>query len=247
MINLLISIILIIFSLIVFKIFNLPKKCVIFGILSIVTMPINRMYFNNQQAPFALFSLLLTLMLWIIYSLKRTSSIIKYFSLLLIILISCLSVLYLNEIITQSFTFNYQRTFIIDNKYNEQILNYQKEALYLPYKLRPIIYGKWIFVFDVIERTFNWLWIDKFIIAFGIPILYSSIKGILKFPQRDFVIVFFVCALSGVIARNPNTLSIYFLLSPLAIILLATILPKINLKFFSLLILFGIIYQLIPS
>ncbi len=161
------------------------------------------------------FHLVLLSVLWIAYLLNRRSLLGKFLLILCLITVFFFS-LYYNGIINSEFTLDRERLFFINSNFDLHIRRFSEWSVYLPYRLRNLVFSSWILSVNILGRSFSYFWFDKAMAATGMIILLPILLAL----KRNFsssiapLLVIYASALAGSLSRDPNTSMVYFLVWP---------------------------------
>lgn len=85
-------------------------------------------------------------------------------------------------------------------EYQKIIYEFPKEGQYLPYRIRKIVWGNWIVIKNISERTLTWIWFDKFFGVISFTLIYAFYK---KKYWSIALIISGVCL--AITEMNPDT------------------------------------------
>jgi len=122
--------------------------------------------------------------------------------------------LFFDQIITTKLKINFDRTYIYDQKQFDIVNVFHFKSIYLPYPIRKIVFGDWIIGVDIIKKFFSYFWIDNIINTIGIASILPFIFGLLYHLNYYEGIIIFTGIIAGTISRNPNTSTLFLLISP---------------------------------
>ncbi len=212
----------ILIGLVIFEIKS--RKLALFpAFVLLVLLVISPAFTQSSINPQKTLLLVILSLLWTIY-IPITYKGLKLLILSLILVLAVFSALFFNSIISQDLHFDRERTFISDSHFPAVISRFRIWSVYLPYRLRPLVFGNWIIAVATLGRTFSWLWLDKAVVAIGfiglIPLALGAYKSVKQNKLAPLLVICFTVA-AGSLARNPDTSVIYFLVLPQLIYLMA--------------------------
>lgn len=131
-----------------------------------------------------------------------------------LIIIGCLV---LNGIVDNKFKLDLKRFYFVDGGYTKLIADVQKDATYVPFRLRPMVFNSWIIGVDSIGRGVGMIWLDRAVGVYGL--LFSILLGIGILKQRMYVVlgVVFIAAITTGLSRNPDSTGLFLLVAPLLV------------------------------
>lgn len=144
----------------------------------------------------------------------------------IIAIVLFISNLYVGEVI--KFPISIQHTQLIFNspeiRYN--IKRHQADALYIPFKIRQLVYSEIIFVYASLSNFFNFLTLKGLVDVLLIANIYPLILGLYKtFKEKAFfrnlcIVYFLITFLVSSIDRSPDRFQSLYLLTPIFIYLM---------------------------
>lgn len=223
---------------------KLNKKKIKFSILISIAFIFTPVILTSQINNKIILNFCLSFLVLILIEIPKNKLLKNIFFILAIIFYSY-SILNLSEIINTKINIDTQKVFFIDNSSFDTIQRFRQDALYLPVKLRPLIYNSFQIVLVFIGRIINYLWIDKLIEFLGFPILYLTYlsfknKNNLKYLLFPILIVSFF-----VLHRDPNTSLIYLFLIPPLILFFSKNIKNINFCLLLIIALFSFLYSIL--
>lgn len=185
----------------------------------------------------AYFSLLPLLTLGFIYLAKRN---ISYIHVIVILfgLFFFIGNIILSEIVKYPFKIQLNQLIFNTPELNNNIFKHQQDALFIPYKIRLVIYSKLIYFYALLINLFNTLTLkslsDTLLIANLYP-LFIGVYDILR--QRSkmtyfYIVAFLITALTVGIDRSTDKFQSVYLLGPMLVILILLGAQRINKKIF---------------
>lgn len=150
-------------------------------------------------------------------------------------------ILYCNEVV--KFPFEIQQMQLIYNspEVNYNLTRHQEDALFLPYKMRLIVYSKLIYLYALLTNFFDFLNFKNLYETLMLANLYPLFIGIYKIIRENqklkfliitaFLITLFIAGLD----RSPDKSQSLYLISPLLIYLIILGAENVNKKIYFLL------------
>jgi len=195
-----------ILALLIFELRKSNKIIVLLAALMMVFMPWTRFFTDNWERNF---TLALFAILWLLW--RATKSKVIYFT---VFVLTLFFILKFNSIIGNRILPDWERTLISDGKFFEVVHRFSDRSVFLPFRLRPLIFGNWIIIYDLIGRAVGGIWPDKFMVVTGLTAMIPIITGLIKYRSFWLWILFFTGVAAGMLSRNPDTSTIYYLLLP---------------------------------
>jgi hypothetical protein len=184
--------------------------------------------------------------LWIVYWFID-NNFGKAISLILISLVGIAGILILGGIINPKLQWSPEITYIVNDKLPETIATFNRQSLYLPRRLRSIVFNNWIIPVNIAEKAIGWLWLDNLAKIIGLAALYPLVLGVLNRKSAKILLVIILFASAMMLNRNPDTFTFrLFLFFPL-LDLAAAGLKRTQSKYLLPLIALGIIFQVVHS
>lgn len=149
------------------------------------------------------------------------SKIIGKISFLICLLVLIFSVLAANSVISADLHFDFERTFIADNDYPKTIARFQTTSVYLPYRLRSVLFNSWIIPVSLIGRGFLLFWFDQILPAIGLIALMPLAISLYRRPKLHTLGPIFIAATTAGLSRNPDTSGLYLLCLPFLITIIS--------------------------
>jgi len=207
-------------------------------------LPVYWHYISNTSVYVSVFALLLILLT----QFKFKNRILAF----LIIIGSFIFSLYANNLIIFPFKFLKEMLIFSDRWTNEAISTLQKEALYLPYKIRYLVFNKSVYIYSLIANVAELFTLknlsDILLLANIYPLLAGFIK-ILKTPPEDKAIFYgyiISVLLAASLTRSANNLIPFLSLSPYFLLFILTGFKEVNRKIYFLLIILSLILLTSP-
>lgn len=191
-----------------FIISKINKKSISNSILITLAATFTPIILLGQFTPKILTTFIISLLLLTIFDLTKNRN-IKKFLFIVSLLYLAFIILFLTNIINSNLEVDIQRLFFINDQGLETIRKFQRNALYLPKILRPLIYNPLQIISTIFVRTLNYLWIDKIINYFGFSFIYLGYLAFTKKKNLYLLALFLIIVLSGVLHRDPNNYLIY--------------------------------------
>lgn len=201
------------------------------------TVPLFTHYYKDIIIVFLAIGMIL---LFLIYTKIR----FKFFLIFIIFLYIPIATLYAVEIIQLPLSF--QSDWLIFNNIwtNQAIAEMQKEALYIPYSIRPIIFNKSVYLYVMLSKFTDLFTINNISNVLLLANLYPLTKGIILYlnpwdKKRSLIILsFFLISFIAVTSREVDVFNTFLLLSPFLVYFILLGISSINKKvYFSLIIL----------
>jgi hypothetical protein len=200
-------------------------------VLSLLTAPL-----FHYQSPKLIFNIFPFLTLLILFLILRTKSkiLVLNLGLLYILLIS----LFVNGIIAYPFHFQIDNTILIDQHISDAIFQHQHDALYLPFRLRPILFNGTVYLYFLLTHAFYFLSFSNLYNIFLIANFYPLITGLIKLirqrsPEKFFILGSITIAYVVIgFSRSVQEIHSLFIISPLFIYLILLGLKELNIKLY---------------
>lgn len=119
------------------------------------------------------------------------------------LIISSLNLLNSIELFDYANYFNQERLFFNDPQIRLDIERMQREAMYLPYRLRRVIFSSGVYVYRWLSNTMNFWRIGNYYDSFGILGVVCLVYGlgeIIKRQKADKIIILLCLAVTGLVA-----------------------------------------------
>lgn len=203
----------------------------------------------NYQAEQLIFSFLpfLTLIFLFLVIFYNKNQLILIISLLYIYFASIL----ISNIIVWPFHFQIDYTILANNHIPNAIFEHQHDALYLPFKLRPILFNSLVYFYFIFTQIFTFLSFSNLYNIVLLANLYPLILGLislLKYPsstKKLFILGGIIITLLVIgFSRSISEISVLFIISPLFIYLILVGLEKVNTKIYLVLLFISLAFQL---
>ena len=232
----------------------LNKRRFLFNIFIIVSFCIIPLFQYQPKSDFI--SLLPLLSLGFFYISSRAIEKINYLNIVLIlvwIFFLTLSIAYSGEVIKPPFEIQSSQLIFNSPEINYNIKRHQQDALYIPYKIRQLIYSDSVFSYAILTNFFDFLNLKNLSDALFIANLYPLFVGFYKFFRERFefkylcLSAFLITILIAGIDRSPDKFQSLYLLGPVFVYLIILGLRSINKKFYILLWVLGLFILLTPK
>ena len=232
----------------------LNKRRFLFNIFIIVSFCIVPL-FHYQPKP-GFISLLPLLSLGFFYISSRATKKLVYLNKVLVlvwIFFLTLSISYSSEVIKPPFGIQSSQLIFNSPEINYNIKRHQQDALYIPYKIRQLIYSDSVFSYAILTNFFDFLNLKNLSDALFIANLYPLFVGFYKFFRERFefkylcLSAFLITILIAGIDRSPDKFQSLYLLGPVFVYLIILGLRSINKKFYILLWVLGLFILLTPK
>ncbi len=213
---------------------NLKKS--IFNNFLILSSGLIPLFFYSSNYIFFSFLPLTTLGLFYLY--KKFPA---KFILLIWILFLLLANLYLGEVIKYPFQIQHSQLIFNSPEVNYHLNRHQEDALFIPYRLRLLLYSKLIYVYALLTNFFDFLNLknlyDVLLLANLYPIFIGSYKIFIEKGRFKYLIFssFFVTILTSGVDRSADKFQSLYLLAPIFIYLILKGSQHINKKVYLIL------------
>lgn len=148
--------------------------------------------------------LILTVLSVIIFGLAwRIKGWLKYGLITGWLIIGCLNLLNSIELFDYVNNFNQERLFFNDPQIRLDIDRMQREAMYLPYRLRGVIFSSGVYVYRWLSNTINFWRAGNYYNSYGIlgvVCLVYGLREIIKRQNTDKIIILLCLAVTGLAA-----------------------------------------------
>ena len=155
-------------------------------------------------------------------------------------------------IIVLPFNFQIDHTIFANQHISDAISRHQHDALYLPFRLRPLLYNGLAYPYFLFTRVFDFLSFSSLINIFLIANLYPLIMGLFKlvtsrsstekyFILTIIIVTFLVLGFSRSVAQE---ISFLFVVSPVFIYLILLGLREANIKLYLILLVLSLAIQI---
>lgn len=176
----------------------------------------------------------------------------KWYILVVWTIVFILGNLYSGEVI--KYPFEIQTTQLIFNspEINYHINRHQEDALYIPYKLRQIIYSQTIYIYALLTNFFDFLNLKNLYQVLLLANLYPLFIGIYKVFRNEnrfkslFIVTFVATILVCGVDRSPDKFQSLYPLSPFLIYLILLGADSINKKLYLFLLLLSVFILINP-
>ncbi len=153
------------------------------------------------------------------------------------------------------YPFNIQDSQLIFNspEINYNIKRHQSDALFIPFKLRQLVYSNLIFIYAILNNFFDFLNLKNLYDILLISSLYPLFLGCYKiFMEKNelrdiYLITFVVVILTAGIDRSPDKFQSLYLLGPIFINLIILGVQSINKKLYLFLLLLSLFISISPK
>lgn len=146
--------------------------------------------------------------------------------------------LYSGEIIKYPFTIQHSQLIFNSPEINLHMYRHRQDALFIPYKVRQLVYSQLIYIYALLTNLFNFLNLKNLSDALLIANLYPLFIGLIKVIKQEnrfrniCFAAFIITALTAGIDRSADRFQSLYLLGPLFIFLILTGTPNINKKIY---------------
>lgn len=159
--------------------------------------------------------------------------------------------LLISNIIVWPFHFQIDHTILANKHISNAISQHQHDALYLPFKLRPVLFNGLVYPYFLFTQIFTFLSFSSLYNILLFANLYLLILGLislLKNPsstKKFFVLGGIIITLLVIgFSRATSEMSVLFVISPLFIYLILIGLEKVNIKIYLALLIISLAIQL---
>lgn len=226
---------------------NTPAKyALVSTLLSLLTLLSPLFHYQPPQLIFISLPFLTLLILIIIIKNKYKGWILSLGCLYILV-----ASLFISGIITWPFHFQIDHTILADKHISDAILQHQQDALYLPFKLRPVLFNSLVYLYSLLTHASYFLSFSNLYNIFLLANLYPLIIGSVSLMRNNLPVErFFIMggiAISVLVvgfSRSIQEMSVLFVASPLFIYLILTGLRKVNVKLYLALLAFSFAIKL---
>lgn len=157
--------------------------------------------------------------------------------LLISLLVLTVGLLISNKINSSNLIFN-------TTAYQESFTFFQKDAMYIPYKLRLLVYNQSVYIYSIFTNAFKLFSLNNLYDILLIANIYPFIYGLyLSFKSKNnwflllgLSIIFLIVGIS----KSPDKFNSLYFISPLFLYFILVGFKKINFKIYSLLLLISL-------
>lgn len=213
---------------------NLNLKLTLFVSLIIISFGLMPLFhFSPTYEVISLLNLFLLFLLYLYINLHKKYLILTIWGMLLLF-----GNIYSGEIIKYPFNIQYSQLIFNSPEINFHINRHQQDALFIPYKIRLVVYSKLIYVYALLTNLFNFLNLKSLSDILLIANLYPLFIGIYKALKqknklRDiFIVGFLITALIAGVDRSTDKFQSLYLLGPIFIYLILLGLQSVNKKIY---------------
>lgn len=208
----------------------LPSKSSLFGsflIISLVLIPLFYYSPNNFVSFLPLFS---------VGILALYKQFPNRFVLLIWAIFLFLGSLYSSEVIKYPFDIQHSQLIFNSPEVNYHLNRHQEDALFIPYKLRQIVYSQTIYFYALLTNFFDFMNLKNLYDVLLLANLYPIFVGIYKiFIEKNkfkhiIFSAFFVTMLTAGLDRSPDKFQSLYLLGPIFLYLILRGAQNINKK-----------------
>lgn len=158
-----------------------------------------------------------------------------------------------NQIFSTPFTPNYERLIWRVPTLNQSIINHQKDALYLPYRLRLLIFNKSVFIYTFFNQIAKLLTLRNLYDTILLANIYSLSRGVsIVYENRNkltnkiaLMVMLFTLTVAG-INTSPDKFNSLFMALPFIIYLIVSGFEKINKKVYIALFIISVVLVTSP-
>ncbi len=158
-----------------------------------------------------------------------------------------------NSILTFPVKLNRERLIFNDRVTQEKILYHQKDARYVPYRLRQVLFNQSVYIYSLFTSVANFLTLknlyDTLLLANIYPLITGSLRAIKNKKNSLNRTVLFGLLLTFVIIginRSPDKFSSLFMASPLIFYLIISGIQKVNTNIYAVLFIISLILAVGP-
>lgn len=161
--------------------------------------------------------------------------------------------LYSGEIIKYPLYIQYQQLIFNSPEVNLHMYRHQQDALFIPYKVRLLVYSQLIYIYAALTNLFNFLNLKNIADVLLIANLYPLFVGFINiFKQKGrfreiFLVAFLITALVAGIDRSADKFQSLYLLGPLFIYLILQGAQNINKKLYIILWILSLFISISPK
>ncbi len=206
--------------------------------LGLVIIGLVPLWWKHQIDEVALINLIILSVGWVVYLMidKKTIKI------LLAIFLMMMSVFFLlnNDGIISSGKIEVSRSYWVDNYNQNELTKFQQMALFLPFRLRPVIWGNWWQVVEMPLRGMSGLSGELLWPVIGPGLWFLAIFSLYDQKEIEVGIAIFGIVMMGWLGRNQNTSLIGIYLLPAMVVMALPAMKKVDLKILVGLIIIGL-------
>lgn len=214
-------------------------------IILLGAIPLFNHYYENYILIFFTIGIILLFLMYL--KLK-----FKYLLTTIILLYIFIASLYAGEILKFPFSFQGDLLIFNDNWTNQAISEMSKDALYLPYPIRPLIFNSSVYIYVIFSKTAELFMLKNLYDVLLIANLYPLFKGIIldvRFWDRRkllMIVCIFLIPFTVVISRSVDIFNTFLLLSPFLMYFILKGFGSINKRVYLLLIIFSLLVVTSP-
>ena len=171
---------------------------------------------------------------------------------ILMLLVLFLGSMHSGEVFNWPWSYNYERVLVNQPYIKDQIQTQQNEAMYLPFRLRPMVFNKDVYIYDVLGNIFGFMSLNNlarvFLLANIYPFIYGlieSVKNINKWSTKINLVALGVGLFCAGLNRTPDKLNYFYLLTPVVVYFMWIGFKKVNLKIYSILMVISLLFLLV--
>jgi hypothetical protein len=224
------------------------KKIITNNLIYLIFLGLAPLFNHYPKDPIVLLFTIITLVLFLVYLKVKSNK----FVLCLVILWALFSGLYTSDIIKLPFLINKDLLIYSDNWSRQAINMLNIEALYLPYKIRPLIFNNGVYLYTLISNVFEIFTIKNLYEIVLLVNLYPLLSGVVLNIKKGvkeryiFYLYILIILLTTGISRAPDNFSSLLLLSPFFVYLILVGLENINKKIYFILALLSFVILFSP-
>lgn len=203
-------------------------------IILLGAIPLFNHYYQNYILIFFAIGIILLFLMYL--KLK-----FKYLLTTIILLYIFVASLYAGEILKFPFSFQGDLLVFNNNWTNQAITEMQREALYIPYILRPLVFNGLVYIYVILSKTAELFMLKNLYDVLLIANLYPLFQGIisdLKFWDRRKLLIIssiFLISFTVVSSRAVDIFNTFLLLSPFLLYFILKGFGSINKRIYLLL------------
>lgn len=197
---------------------------------------------------FTVFFAIGTVLLLFIYSKIK----FKFIAGLIILFYISVAALYIGEIIRFPLSYQDSRLLFSDNWTNLAISEIQKEALYIPYRIRLLIFNNSAYIYVILSKLTDLFMIKNISNILLLANLYPLVVGLIAFlkspDERKTLITLsiFIISFLAVLSRAIDVFSTFLILSPFLIYLILLGLGSLNKRLYFVLVVLSLLLAYNP-
>lgn len=135
---------------------------------------------------------------------------------ILLFVVGVVTIIYLGQILAPGPLIDTERLYFVNYGYGKQIGELQRQALYLPFKVRGLVFSWWYLIVDLAGKAWYAILPTKAVGLVGWPVLIISWWGLFWGKiNKSRLLVFCLLTATSALHRNPNPNFLYLTLLPI--------------------------------